>query len=707
MYQVYHRPRGTPCSLCGLPDSAHRYGDRVHKRHRPDSDRIYYVGIDGEGVTLNDRHSYVRLCYSDASGTKRQTIEAPSGLSTVQCLEFILSVPNFARIYAFAFGYDLTHVLKDLPDEILYKLMRPELRQRTGKHKHLGPKSLIWNGYVLNKVGTKFSVRRGNRLRTIWDVFAFYQSKFTSALEDWFSREVSASEPYALPDPTSKTGYRRWPDPTVEVSVVERMRLMKDKRAQFDRLSNAEILAYCYSECAYMARLAERLVEAHEEVGLNLRSFYGAGSTASCILKKLGIDKAKRDAPPELLEAIASAFAGGRFDNAIIGEIAGPIYGKDISSAYPYHLTFLPCLECGRWEHTTKRSNLKDARTAIVSYSLVPSPNRTWGPFPFRLKNGSICYPEASGGGWVWLDEYLQGERLFSGVQFLEAWVYRCDCGHRPFAEIPIYYRERLRIGKEGPGIVIKLGINSCYGKLAQSVGVNPPFQSWIWSGMTTSGCRAQVLELMGLHSKPEALLMIATDGVYSTENVVAPEPKYTATLTEHKKPLGGWETTIVPQGMFAARPGIYFPLNPSENDVKKVRARGVGRANMLANWQGMVNAYKEGQPSFTMTVASRFYGAKTCVSISGKEGSYVYERNPLYGQWKPRPIELKFDPMPKRKGIRKDGSLILCRFPQSWRSVPYKKTEGIGPEAFLLKQLKDEMLEQADGDDYADYEDC
>src|SRR5690348_17906092 len=57
-------------------------------------------------------------------------------------------------------------------------------------------------------------------------------------------------------------------------------------------------------------------------------------------------------------------------------------------------------------------------------------------------------------------------------------------------------YTTLFRSGKDGAGIVLKLGTNSTYGKTAQSVG-SAPFRSWIWAGNITSGTRAQLLRAM------------------------------------------------------------------------------------------------------------------------------------------------------------------------------------------------------------------
>src|SRR5207247_70056 len=102
----------------------------------------------------------------------------------------------------------------------------------------------------------------------------------------------------------------------------------------------------------------------------------------------------------------------------------------------------------------------------------------------------------------------------------------------------------------------IKLGLNSIYGKLAQSQGVNPPFQSWVWAGNITSGCRAQLLEAFNVKDRWQ-ILMLATDGVWSSSPLSLPTPLDTGT-SNSGKPLGGWESKTFPHGVFAVRPGIY-----------------------------------------------------------------------------------------------------------------------------------------------------
>lgn len=654
-----------------------------------------FFGIDGEGQGRTD-HQYILLAVSNAEGTKQWCVEDPwEHITTKQVLDFLLQIPlpRGARLFSFAFNYDLTKILADLPNKKLYYLFRPELRQRRGKEALKGPHPVVWKGYRLNLQGTKFTVAQGARRVVIWDLFKFYGTKFVHALRNW------------------KVGTE---------AELDFMQTMKDSRPQFDTMSFAQVKAYCFKECQFMASLAKRLVEAHTEAGLTLKAFYGAGSSGAAMLEVMGIKEKIKPEPEGMRHAVACAFVGGRFENSMIGSARGPIYNYDISAAYPYQLTFLPCLEHGTWTHTKKRKELETCKQALVRYELSAlckdlRGEQAWAPFPFREEDGSISFPQESGGGWVYRDEYLAGERAFDYVYMREAWIYHTECDCQPFRDIPRYYLERVRLGKEGPGLVLKLGTNSCYGKIAQSVGT-AMFNSWLWAGTITSGCRAQVLDLMALHKDRRNLLMIATDGVYTREKLTPPIPLDTNTWGAQKPngasvPLGGWEENIVERGVFCARPGIYFPLEPSEKDLEKIRGRGVGKSVILHNWKRIIEAWEKHGVSKPVMVdnVSRFCGAKSSIHKSGgdkpvykrADGSNVKEgKEPVrYGQWVTRKVEMSFQPMPKRTGIAADGqSLLLRRFPVDLESMPYSKAV-MSQAAREMKRAELELIEQPDCD--------
>ncbi len=742
------------CVKCGYPRAKHRVrAPRVDNRDR--SERIYYprkqetiyIGLDGEGQGRRD-HVYNMLCASDETGERTWVLESKRpdiALTTIEILDFLLSFPRGVKAFTFSFNYDITKSLTDVDDQTLWRLARPERRQRLGRDAFKGPRSEPWKGYRLNLQGTKFTVGLQNGPGiVIWDVWKFYQCKFTTALTQW------------------KVGLKE---------EIERMILMKDQRDKFDQLTRKEVRDYCLSECRLMAQLARRLTEAHISAGIPLKNYYGAGSSATAMLIKMDIRKHMREPSDAMLKAVAQAFSGGRFDNAVIGVVkpkpGHKIRGADISSAYPYQTQFLPCLVHGRWERTIHRRKLNRVKVACVKYTLKDSASvdtkaRPWGPFPFRGADGSICYPVVSGGGWVWLAEFLEGERLFPNVEFAEAWIFHQECDCKPFKDMPGYYNERCRIGKEGPGIVLKLASNSVPGKTAQSVG-SAPFRNYIWAGMINSGTRAQVLTALGLHRDWRDMLMVATDGILSLDDTIQyPPPMDTGTNIAFKddsgamikKPLGGWEVNDSDRGVFFARPGVYFPLDPSKDDLKKVRARGVGRGVVLENHKMIIERFQswdrvvtpstierdnfdaDGWPMVKVANVSRFCGMKSSISRSLVNGRWVYKRaagnhlrglkdedgrlmtpieydskmrekppEPAYGQWIVRQVSMSFNPDPKRAKDRlgDDNYLEPRKLPEHIESLPYDRA-NMSEDARQLKRLQEEQDEQPDKD-FADYE--
>jgi hypothetical protein len=286
-----HKPVGDPCGLCGLTADNHRaartregrvYGPRPGRKynrpHQTDKERTTFIGIDGEGQGRTN-HRYVLLAASTETGDRDWTVcaknPAKEGLTTVECLDLILGLPTRrSKIFSYAFNYDITKILTDLPDRTIYRLFRPDLPSRRGK---FGPKPVQWcpNGcrgldekkrlvchcdggcYSLNLQGTKFTVARNGKKVIIWDLIKFFQSKFVGALEAW---KVGTPE------------------------LWERMARMKDKRADFDKESKEAVESYCLEECRCMGQLARKLLESHEGAGLHLKTYYGAGSSGAAML---------------------------------------------------------------------------------------------------------------------------------------------------------------------------------------------------------------------------------------------------------------------------------------------------------------------------------------------------------------------------------------------------------------------------------------
>lgn len=554
-----------------------------------------WIGVDGEGMGRAP-HRYVMLASSE-----NDVIEDRGGLGTKACLDFLLQFAGRdARVCGYYLSYDWTMILKDLPDFALYTLLRPELRARA-QEVGGGFDRVKWKGYTLHYLAGAMWIRRGDKRVTVWDLGKYYQGPFVGALEDW-----------GLAD-----------------EVRPQIEAMKKRRAAFTWRDRNQVREYCLSECRALADLAECLERAHDDAEIKVRAWHGPGSTAGALLAHEQISqKLGPPLPPEVRKAAAIAYYGGRAEISCNGAIKRPVFEYDITSAYPFHATQLPCLVHARWGVTKREKDLKYGRAAIV-FGAIDRVNSDWGPLPVRLDTGAIVYPIGGAAGYWYQDEWQVAREAFNGLRFDHAFVLHTDCDCRPFDFLRALFDRRLMVGKKtGEGRILKLALNSVYGKLAQKIGP-AQYASSIWAGMITSGTRAQLLRHMLAHDRLDNVLMLATDGVYSGEPIDV----------EGAPHLGGWERVDHPDGMTLVRPGIYWTGNGV------VRARGLGREALAVAREVFTEALASGVDRVELPPRTVFGGAR--LTVYATESGL--RRSTRYGQWHKIPTRVSLAPHPKR----------------------------------------------------------
>jgi hypothetical protein len=222
------------------------------------------------------------------------------------------------------------------------------------------------------------------------------------------------------------------------------------------------------------------------------------------------------------------------------------VWDYDISSAYPSVAISLPALTNGEWQQIALYDPSLEFALWDCEWNL---PDAFLTPFPVRLK-GQIHYPR-NGRGWYHASEVRAAQKLtVNRVNVHSGWQFKPATHDKPFAFIPQTYADRadLKREKHAGEKVLKLGLNSIYGKLAQGAGYQdkpPLFQSFFWAGMITAGTRARVLEIAS--AAPNDLVMIATDGIFFKS-----DPGI-----ETADGLGGLELSVM-EDMFVAQAGVY-----------------------------------------------------------------------------------------------------------------------------------------------------
>lgn len=546
---------------------------------RADVRRI--MSVDGEGHEVSGRHAYTLLAAADDRGFRAHIehdgslrpatipagaphgpddVAANHGLPTKRCLDFLLDIPRHKSdlVISFSFTYDVTKMLQDLPFANLQEFAT------------LG--ATVWEGYEIRGMPRKFfQVRKGNRQCKVWDTFSYWQMAFAKALAS--SLNLFSEE---------------------QREIVEFIADMKQERGHLEELPPERVLEYCFSECEFLSILYRDFLRHCENMDLRVTRYSGPGALAEAFFRSVHLkdfmpagDQAylcglPRDVP-------IHAYYGGRFETAVLGPV-GDVIEYDIHSAYPAIAVSLPCLRHGKFVRTKKFVPGRWGFYFVGSQTSGP-----WAPFPFRTSaetshllngasKGSIAFVHG-GRRWVTSPEVEVARRHFGddAIPIYSGWVFVPMCTHRPFAKVGELYLRR-KVGNprpsEGLSKVIKLIINSVYGKTAQSIGMRlkkdspfaltnresyepPEYQCYIWASWMTGGTRAKVLEAALLGG--EKVVSIATDGILATAEV--PE----LPVTDHD--LGTWERGEK-SDCWLGMPGIYaFGKEP---DDKKFKRRGL-----------------------------------------------------------------------------------------------------------------------------------
>jgi hypothetical protein len=498
------------------------------------------MGVDGEGCghDRKGRQHYMLL----RAGPYECFTGKP--LNTFDLLDFILTLPDTHILVGFAFGYDITQILRDLPAERLKRLF-DDKESGAGHSRYV-----YWNRYAIMYVPRNYLrvaklERRWNRdgeleylivpdsQRTIWETFGNFQTSFLKTLQAY------------------DIGKRFW----LEIDRNKR------KRSKFARITKG-IRRYCELECMLLANLMEKFRKQAHDAGIHPNQWAGAGKLAAYLHKAnatITRDALLDKLNPGLLALANAAYYGGRFEVTRIGELPA-CTEADINSAYPDAMRKLPCLEHGTWQRVSSlwlRNAPADA-LFVADVKFKHSEGPLYG-LPIRSKQGFLYWPR-EGQGIYWSPEIRSAERLGAVIEPLYGWRYVKHCNCQPFAWVDALYQERLRCEAISPGSgqPIKLGINSLYGKLAQRIG-NPRYGNFIWAGLITAYTRAKLNDAIAL--APDDICMIATDAIVSLKPLPLP----------YGKALGEWSRKDHPR-LFVVQPGLYWS---GRTKADKRRTRG------------------------------------------------------------------------------------------------------------------------------------
>jgi hypothetical protein len=517
-----------------------------------------WVAVDGEA----EGNNYTLLCDSDG-----RSVYKWGGLSTVECFDFLLSASS-ERLCCFGLNYDSNNWLKDLHKDLLWQLW---------KHK----KTVFVRGsseYLISWIpGKEITIRKGLGKDcpkvNIVECYGFFQCSFEKACQSW------------------------------GIPVPDEITKMKAKRGTFTKAERARVTAYCQTECMLLSDLMGKLQEQCERVDITPKKWIGSGQLGAALLERKGVAhhyRTDQEICPTVAAhgAILHSYFGGRVEAYAQGDFS-PAFVYDINSAYPAAAMQLPSLKGARLERV---------------YSYDPGlPNAIWychwkserdlvTPFPTRRKQ-QIYYP-VEGDGWYHAPEVRAAISAGHDIRVSEGWNLVGKSKARPFDWVgDVYaYRRDLKAKGDAGERVVKLALNSMYGKLAQGMGGwggAPRWQSYYWAGKITAYTRAKLMELMARQTP----LMVATDGLVF---------QHALPDVEDTDELGGWSSKSL-EGFFVVQPGVYLAWEWAGEFVWQAKSRGFFAKEV--DYHAMRKLFADGGPRASYGYKSRrFIGLGTAL---------------------------------------------------------------------------------------------
>jgi DNA polymerase type B, organellar and viral len=583
-----------------------------------------FIAVDGEAIGGNTDARYALLATSTG-----KFVWNLDGLKTEVCFDFLCGqqTPG-VELVCFGLGYDINQWLADVPENTLRELWSSG--------------SCFWKYWRLVwTAGRRFEIynRRNKRFAIVQECFGFFQQSFVKALTEW--------------------GF----------DVPAELAAMKQQRGRFTETMKRQVIDYCFSECRLLVSLMDRLAEAAETAGCKPKPHWwiGAGQLASAMLAANGVQAHHRH-DSDILEntlPIMSAYYGGRAELLRQGERSG-VNTYDLRSAYPWAATHLRSLSNVR--AVKRRRHDPSVEHGIWHTRWEGLPGNIM-PFPVRCDK-AIWYPR-TGEGWYHAVEVNTALAAGFQLDIREGIEFRSKRTEGdPFAFIPGQFAARRKYQQtDNPAQrVLKLALNSLYGKTAQGVAGlgRPRWQSYIWAGEITARTRARMLTLALKAKDP---MMIATDGLFCGQAPARPG-----------KQIGGWEHGRL-DWLFAAQPGVY---QGTEGDREVLRSRGFFVADI--DYDELHAGWAREGPDYVHTYTShRFIGLGQ--ALQRKTGLGPWR------QWVDQDRSLYL--MPQRK--------VLSRDPRSngWVCLPVENAPG--PSEPYHPKIR--LLESQDDDNQAGLE--
>jgi hypothetical protein len=517
-------------------------GNPNRRVHRERLQTQPFIAWDGEGYSTDDgEHHYMLWGNSNGEYVKGES------LSWRQCFPLLLESHGKGINVIFGGDYDVIMMTKGMPFVVRKRLLG-------GLPVKYGGYRIVWfrRKYLMLK-----ETHGKRRSAILYDVHSFFQCSFVNACKQYLGDDETLQE----------------------------MHRMKLKRDGFT-LDDDSVIPYWQSELEYLIKLMDKLRELLAEVGIKPRGWYGPGAVASALLNLHSMSfYYQRELPADIVDIGERAYYGGRFEQFKVGKLER-VYEYDIRSAYPKAITMLPDFSSTSWTYYDGNvpQRINPYGLYCVSWDIPFTPFAI-GPLPWRSANGRIFFPLCGHRSWYWgieIEKTLVENFPPNQYTIHEAWLPAFANTLPCFSWVQAMYDDRARMKAEGnpAQMALKLGLNSLYGKLAQSTGARlkddvwekPKWHHILWGGWITAYTRARIYGVVS--HQLASVVAIETDAVFVTKPIQG--------ISVSEK-LGEWEQVDIERILYV-NSGVYYALN---NGVWRLKSRGTeaDRSKSADHW--------------------------------------------------------------------------------------------------------------------------
>ena len=368
----------------------------------------------------------------------------------------------------------------------------------------------------------KLTVMKGHKSAVFFDIMQFYQGSLIDAYKNSIKKHLDQ-----------------------DYLNVKNKRDVFSK--EFYRKNRKQVREYCIRDCVLTKELAQNWVNLFKiAFEFYPQRWISPAYLAEKILINHGIYVPRFEETPLEIQNLAwHTYRAGRFEILKKGYI-GKSFLYDINSAYPYTLSQIPNITTGKW----KKGLTKIHPDALMGFFKIKAkiPDEKFVPPFWYVKNKRLMFPVGTFTTFATLEELKVADP--SHYEIIESWQYFDRNPSYPYKDfIESIYDKRQQLKQDGNSmqLVLKLILNSIYGKTAQKIGnrIGNLFNPVICAQIT-GHARAILYNFIMINSLENDLVSMATDSILSTKKINVNSDK----LGEFKFEKSADDTYVIQNGI-------------------------------------------------------------------------------------------------------------------------------------------------------------